>query len=1019
MRRWLPRLAYDHPVTVLMGFIALLVVGLIAYVRVPMQLMPSGFEPAQMWVSLAYPNGSPRETDEQVVRPIEAQLGTLSELKSVRSRASSGRATFSLEFHSSADMDSAYADVVDRIERAMPDLPDEVDRYFVYKFNPDDMPILWVGVTIPDDVVDKHHLVERVVRPSIERLPGVASVDTWGIDPNVVFIDYDRQQVAAHGVNLSAIHSALAGDNFQGSAGVLLDRGQRRHVRSLARWEDIDTLRTYPIGEGLVLSDVADVSVSAARDLDINRVNGRDAAGLVVRKESAANTVEVSRAVVGTLDELAADPRLEGVSFFVFFNQGEVIEESVDTLRNTLLTGGAFALVILFLFLREWRMTLLIAASIPFSLLITVGVLYFRGDSLNLLSLMGLMLAVGMVVDNAIVVIETIYRRRAEGDGLREAAIAGTAEVNVAILLSTLTTMVVFLPIILMSRDATLSFFLGSLGLPVVFALGASLVVALAFAPLATRFMGAAQIKPDPRWMVWLIDLYARSLAWFLRRRTDALILIVVLGVVTWIIPVSHVHMSDSAEGNLNDFALRFQVPAQADHAERDAIVRAFEAVFDEHFEAWGLRAYRAELRDGSRKGELEVYIQEDGPLTRDEVMDAAQEELPDDLPGVTCDMGWQDRSGGGGNSLEITLRGEDTATLEALADEVIRRLETTEGVIAARTTDELGGNDELRLRVRRQDLDRYGISAMQAAQTVAYAMRGSSFQPLVSGESEIEVQARFRGEDRGSMEALRSFSLWTADGGVPLRAVTDVEVGKGPRSIRRTDHRTSLGIHLDLEDEVDLTVAGAAVDAALSGMVFPRGYTWDKGDRFDMQLEDTQALQLAMVLSIVFVFLIMGVLFESFLKPLAVVTTIPMAMLGAYWGLYVTGTAMDTMAMVGLVILVGVVVNNGIVLIDLVTQLRARGVPRDEALVEAGRRRLRPILMTALTTIAGLIPMALGASSFIGIPYAPLGRTVIGGLTAATLLTLVLVPYLYALLDDLHAGLIAWVGFVRARRSA
>ncbi len=1018
LRERLPALSFDRPVTVLMLFAACLVIGVLAYTRVPLQMMPNGFEPGFLWVWVPYNDASPTEVDEQIVRPIEAQFGTVTGIKNLRSRASSGSASFAIEFYGSVDMDEAYNTVVDRLERAMPDLPDDAERYGVYRYNPSDEPVVWAGVSLPEEMEDPYHVMTRIVQPRLERIPGVASMDVWGVPQRSVWIDFDKERVYAHGIDLGNLQGRLMQDNFQQSAGQITDRGMVRNARSLSRIDDVEALRMYPVKTDVVLQDIADVRLRAAYSASINRVNGEEAAALAIRKESSANTVEVGEAIQVVFDELESDPRTEGATFFVFFSQGQLIEGAVQTLTNTALFGGLFAVGILWLFLREWRMTLLIAASIPFSLLITIGVLYFTGSSLNLLSMMGLMLAVGMVVDNAIVVVETIYRRRAEGAGARAAAVLGTAEVNLAILLSTLTTMVVFLPVILMSENAQLSFFMGVLGLPVVYALAASLVVALVFAPLATRYIGRAEIKPDPKWLTWLSDRYVRVLAWVTHRRVDAAIALLAMSVLTFQVAVPGVQCSQSDESNLNDFTVRFTVPPQADLRERDEIVRDIEAVIEDYRQEWGVRVYRSSLGSDSSGGRLSVYLDTDGPMKLDEVMEAAREVMPTDMPGVEVKIGWDGGGddGAGGKQISLSIHGEDTALLMSLADEVSRRTETVDGVMNVYVDEDTEGADEIRLHVDREASGRYGVSAQQVGQMVSYAMRGSRLPELRDGEKEIPVTSRFSLEDRSDLDKLLNFDVWSPElmSLIPIRTVTDIEVGKGPGTIRRMNRTTSTSVTLDLDEDSTPGEVFLGLDAALADMVFPRGYGWSKGEQFSNQAEEDAALGMAMLLSVCFVFLLIGILFESWVLPLSIITTIPMAMMGAIWGLYVTGSAMDTMGGIGMVLLIGVVVNNGIVLVDLITQLRTQGMPREEALIEAGRRRLRPILMTALTTICGLLPMALGSSSFIGIPYAPMGRTVIGGLVAATLLTLLFVPYLYSVLDDLRQGARRWVAVVR-----
>jgi len=1020
LRQRLPALAWDRPVSVLMVLIAAMVLGFVAYARLPVQLLPSGIEPGFLWVWVPYPNAAPIEVDDRIVRPIETQFGTVSGVKQMISRASSGSATFSLEFHSSVDMDEAYNSVVDRLERALPDLPDDVERYGVFRYNPSDDPILFVGASFPEDAEDPYYVMTRVVQPALERVAGVAALDVWGVPKRGLYVDYDRDRLYAHGVNLGEVQRRIQTDNFQMSSGKIVDKGQVLHARGLSPFEDIEDLVRYPVRDDIVLADIADIQYRLAVSSSINRIDGKEAAAIAIRKDSSANTIDVADRVEEVLDGLKGDPRVDGAEFFVFFNQGDMIRESLQTLVNAALFGGLFAVVILWLFLREWRMTLLIAASIPFSILITLGLLYGTGGSLNLLSMMGLMLAVGMVVDNAIVVIETIYRRRARGEAPRHAAVEGTAEVNLAIIVSTITTMIVFLPVILMSEDARVSFFLSSIGVPVIYALAASLVVALLFAPLATRYVGHAQVKEDPAWLGRLSGLYERLLRWSLRRRADGMMSMLAMILLTAVVAVPGVQCSPDAETNLNDFAVRFTVPEQADPAERDAIVRTLEETVREHEEEWGVRVFRSQLNGSSMQGRIFVYLDESSGRSRDEVMALARAAFPRDLPGVEIRVGWE---GGfeqqAANQINLSVTGEDVGVLRELADEVARRVRTVPGVIGVELDVETDGSQEIRLRVDRDAANRYGVGATQIGTTVAYAMRGTSLPEIVEGEREIDVTSGFALADRASLDAIRAFEMWSPveQQLVPLRALTDVEYGRGPTRISRVDQRTTLGITLDLASDVNDQAVWAGLDRALGDMAFPRGYGWEKGAQFRQQDLEDDAMLLALLLSVIFVFLLIGILFESFALPLSIVTTIPMAGLGAVWMLYATGTDLDFMAFVGLVILVGVIVNNGIVLVDLITQLEAEGHDRTEAIVMAGQRRLRPILMTAFTTIFGLLPMAFGSSSFIGIPYAPLGRTVIGGLIAGTLLTLLFVPFLYAALDDARHSTAAWFGWLVSRR--
>ena len=1016
MNRWLPTFAVTRPVTVIMAFVALVVLGTIAWTRIPLDMMPPGFNAPYIWVWVPYRNTTPLETEQRIVHPMEEQLATVGGIKNFESSASSSGGQVELEFHQSVDMSDAYNQVVDRMERAMAELPDDVDRYWVFRWNPADEPKIWLGFTVPEHLEDPYpYVVQRIQRP-LERIEGVGQVEIWGVHEKSVWVDFDRESLSAYGVDLGTLVGKLRGDNFQLSGGRITERGSLRYLRSLARFEDLDDLRDYPIRAGLKLSDVAEVSYRAEPDDTIHFINGQDAAVLGVTAESGANTVALCQQVRDTLAQLETQPDLEGFTFFPLFDQGEEIERSIGTLEDTALWGGLFALIVLFVFLREWRMTLLIAGCIPFSMLITVVILYFTGGNLNLLSMAGMMIAVGMVVDNAIVVVETIFASRQGGLGRKSAAVAGTAEVALAITLSTMTTMVVFLPIILMSENAMFSFFMKALGMPVVWALGASLLVALVFTPLTTTFLERKRIVVDPRWILWLSERYKRALRWVLSRRFDAMLGVIAVVVVTTQVPMKAVGCSEDNEGEVGRFVVRFELPSSLSQAERLDAVGAMEDMVSENWGRWGVDFTRTRLREGRTSGWMQVSLNdtEDWPdeaLPRDEILTDVRKHLPD-LAGVRVRLGWGDDPMGN-RTIGVRLYGEETEVLERLSLEVARRLEAQPAFLSAYTSEDTEGSQEIRLNVDRDALSRYGFDASSVGGSLAFAMRGIDLPEMWDNGRDVRVKARFQEADRDDLDTLLDFPVYAADGtAVPIRAVTRSEVTRGWGSIHRDQRRTGLTVQLDLAEGMERDTAFAVIEQTLTQFDFPRGYGWEQGNKFAEQQENNDAQTFALILSIVLVFLLMGVLFESFILPLSVITTIPMALLGVYWTLYFTGTPLDLMAGSGLVVLIGVVVNNGIVLVDLVTRLRSQGVERTEALIQAGQRRLRPILMTAMTTFFGLLPMALGRSTFLDIPYAPLGRVVAGGLATATVLTLFFVPLLYTLLDDMRAASRRWFAF-------
>ncbi len=1015
-----PRFSVGRPVTVVTLFCVVMVVGVIATLRIPVQMMPGGWSPPHLWLWIPYDDSTPLETEARIVKPLEEQLSTVAGIKHIESEAKNDNAELSLEFSADTDMDEAYNAVGDRIERAMPDLPDDVERVWVWRFDPTDEPVIWAGIQSPAGIGPEMEFFnsERIIKPRLERLEGVARVDVWGVPEPVVWIDFDRERLMSHQVDLVDVLGRLQGDNIQVGTGRVEDRGEVRYVRALARFATLDELREWPLGNGLVLQDIAEIRYAPAASTDINRIEGQEAAALGINKESGANTVQVCEDIRAAMKELEADPRLAGYKFHSFFDQGTLIEESMGALQQSALEGGILAVLVLILFLREWRITALIAATIPASLLLTLTVMYFRGDSLNLLSMLGLMIAVGMVVDNAVVVVEAIYRRRQLGELPVPAAIHGTSEVLLPIVLSTLTSVVVFLPVILMSADADFSFFMSALGLPVVFIQVGSLLITLLFTPLSTVWLGTAEVKGDTRWMTRMSDWTVRILGTMLRRPVDTFVGMLAVIVLTLVLPARAVGCSDESEGNLDDFTVRFEIPRNFTYYERLATVEAFEKMVEENRDDWAVRTYRSRLGGTSTGGRMFVYLEEHPEgMTRQEILDDVKVKLPD-LPGVKATIGWGEGESGRGNRIGVTLQGEDSEQLTALSHEALRRLRSLEGVLSAYSDTEEEGNEEIRLRVDREAAARYNVSASMIGRVVSFAMRGVPLTPWVLGEREVRMFARFGQDDREDVERLLDFQVGSPTAGaVKLRALVDPEPGSGWGRIDRRDRKTSLGLTLDLADGVDKMAMHERAMGALREMQWPLGYGPTEGDFFEEQQESDSARNLALLLSLTFVFLIMGVLFESFLLPITVITTVPMAVFGVYWGLWLTDTPFDSMGGVGMVILIGIVVNNGIVLIDRITELRGEGWARDEALKEAVRQRLRPILMTALTAIVGVIPMATGDDTFVGIPYAPLGRVVGFGMATATVLTLFFVPYLYAFLDDLRGSSARWLAFGWPRR--
>ena len=1018
---WLPRLSVERPVSVIMIVIATLVVGYVAYSRIPLALFPSGMDGDRLHIRVNYADASPEEAEEKITRPLEEAIATVPRVAKVRSGAYRGGARAEVEFQPRTDMSEAYATLRDRMDRLMPDLPDDVERIRVRKWDQDDWPVMWMGAYLEGDFVDPYQVLDVHVRPELQRVEGVGTVEVWGEAGKQVRIELDQARLKGHGIQPYQIGSQLASQNFTIPGGYVMEGGRKIYVRSMGRFESIDEIRNLIIDaeHNLRLRDIADVDLRPPKKDWFNRIDGRPSLGIEVKMTSSGNLVQISRGVRAKLEELKRRPHLEGIDFEVFWDQGEHVVEMANNLKSTGLWGGMFAAMVLFFFLRAVRMTLIITLAIPMSMLVTIATIYFLGWTLNLITMMGLMLSLGLVVDNAIVIVENIYRRREEGASPREASIQGAGEVGLAVTMATLTTVVVFLPLILMSDEEEFSFIMMRLGGPVIVGLLASLVIALAVIPLAAMYLGTPRKGTEPWAIQRMRGGYTRVLKWVLSHRLDTT-LVVLLAMASIQIPINEMQRTDEGRNNRKDIWLAFDMPSGQTLEAADRFISSVEDTLMNHKERYNIKVLETSSRNSF--GRIHIILNEEKnaawySVAWDDLLKSldlresphlSYKDALDDMkeriltpPGISLRVNW--RSGGDDAAVSINLYGEDTGTLIELSREVERRLDTIPGLLSVQT-DMDRGSTELQVELNREQIRRYGVDPRAISGNIAYALRGQELTKFRTNDGrEVGVFFQLREVDRQSVLQLRNLTFPTATGQeVPLESLATLNVERALGGIRREDRQTILTVTATATKD-DANELFEQIDQAMAGFEMPRAYRWDKGARY-VRIERQDATQMfALVLSVTFVFLLMGVLFESFVLPLSVIIAIPFSFLGVYWTLYLTNTPFDMLSGIGSVILVGVVVNNAIVLIDMANRLRADGMGRFDALVGAGMHRFRPILMTTFTTVVGLLPMAVGNARMIGMPYAPLGRTMMGGLLASTILTLVIVPLFYTFFDDLR----------------
>ena len=1022
----LPRFSLDRRITLLVLALTLVVVGSAAVFRIPVELIPAGYDEPFLRVFVPWEDAPSKEVLDKVTLPLEEELATVRGIARQTSVSVTGRSIVYLNFKHGTDMDVAYREVRDRVERARSRFPDDIDRVYVNKEDASGIPVYVLGVAVDPSVADSYNLLQNAVILPLSRVDGVASIESEGLVEKEILIELDRARTAAAGLNVYELAQELGGDNFTLASGNVREGPSKLLLRSMARYRSLEELENRRVGTSVRLGDIAKISYEQPEKDFRVRAMSKPAVAVLVMKEGDANVRDVSTQVSAVVERMKTDPRLSQLEMVTLFSQGEVIDESLNTLFHSGVIGGLIAAAVLFLFLRRFRLTLIICLGIPVSLLIGLTVMYFSGETLNLLTLLGLMLCVGMLVDNSVVVAENIHRMHHGGMERREACIHGAGEVSLAITLSTMTTMVVFAPVALAEGPA--QFFLLRLAIPVCVSVAASLLIALVFTPLCvylTLPSSSEAVRATPlrraheRLNVALRGLYEttfgrlnraydRWLRWSLGRRFDLAALILLVFAATAALPMQKVKFTEAQEEERSGFEIGVEMPQNTTLEEAEEWFLSAEKVVETKKDALGLEGWFVFHR--KTFGEISGWFAR--PRTADVTAKEATKIVLDALPkkpGFKLTVG-DDRETteqDAKSSYTVTLNGEDADELEEVADELERVLVQVPGVLGLK-----GGSEqalsELALVVDRARAEQYGVNPEVVAGVVSAALRGAALPKYRDQGKEIPVRVRFAEHDRESLTELAGFEVPTASGGVvPLSAVTTARVLPTQRVIVRNEKRIGRPIVLELQQGEE-TTAREHLDRIVRAIDLPEGVRFGANLGQRQLDEDFAGLRYAAVLSVVLIYLLMGFLFESFILPLSIILTIPLSLVGVYWTHFAMGFDLDFLGVVAIVLLVGVVVNNGIVLVDYINRQRLRGLSRDEAVASATDRRFRPIMMTALTTIVGMFPLAFAGSNSIGLSYTSFSLTLIGGMTTATLLTLLVVPVFYTLFDDARAAFAA-----------
>ena len=1018
----LAELSLKRPVSAVMFYVSLVLVGILATQRLPLEQFPEVNVPF-IFVDLPYPGSTPQEVERTLTRPVEEALSTLPGIGMINSNSSAdGAGVFVMFDDWLRDIDLTASEARERIDAVRDELPDDLQRYFVRNFSPSDQPLLRVRFAGERDMTGEYTLIKQLMARRIERIPGVARVEISGAPPPEVEIAVIPSRIGAHGVALNELAARLQAVNFSVSAGEIDDGMRRLRVQPVGELRDLDELRELVINDrGLKLKDVAMVRLKDQETDFGRRLDGRAAVGLDIFRERSANLVDVSALVLEEVDRIAATTDFQGIQVKVISDQAESVTSSINELVKAGMIGALLSMLVLFAFLRHWASTLMVTLSIPLCIVMTLGAMYFGGFTLNVLTMMGLLLGIGMLVDNSVVVVESIYQYREKyPDDPMRCAIEGTRSVQLAISAGTLTSIIVFAPNLFGERNF-ISIYLGQVAMTITIALLASWIVAVSLIPMiSAKIRTPANLASEAGFIRRVSRRYAGALRWTLNHRALSLLAIFAIVAVSMVpMQATKVDMFSEESGRELEFYFQWKGSYSLETVSEEVL--RVEEFLDERREryqitqiySWfsergwaGIRVTMVEPNPGILDY-LMLRNYESGLLSPGELQEILREELP---KSARAEIGFGDDDGGGGgeeDGIRFSLSGDSNEVLEELATSLIPVLSQLPELRDVRV-DTGDANSEVRIQVDRERALAYGFSAEEVARYVGIALRGSPLREFREGDAEIPVWIRFAGSEQFSVDDLSSLMMRRGDGTeVPLLSLVRVDMEKAANQIRRRDRQISLTIQANLAPEKTTEEAREALEKVMASVSLPDGYTSSLGGSFERNNQAAQQMAFNTLIALALVYIIMAALFESLLMPAAIITSVFFSALGVFWLFALTGTTFTIMASIGILVLMGVVVNNGIVMFEHINALRRQGHSRTDALVEGSRERFRPILMTMGTTILGMLPLCVGGAQIggDGPAYYPMARAIVGGLVFSTIVSLLFLPTIYALFDDIRMG--------------
>lgn len=1005
------RLAIARPVTTSMFFVAILLFGLASSRLLPLEMFP-GIDIPQVLIEVPYKGSTPTEVEREITNILEQSLATMGGIEELRSRSSQNGAEIELRMKWGENVATKSLEAREKVDAVRHLLPQDVERVFIRQFSTADMPLLTVRISSDRALSGAFDLLDKQLKRPLERVEGVSQVTLYGVEQKQIEIRLDADKLTASNLSLDTLQARLRQANFVVSAGTIRANDKVYQVSPKGEFRGLDEIQALVLAPGITLGDIASVRYALPERLDGRHLDQNYAVGLDVFKESGANLVDVSERVLKVIDAAKQDPQFQGIKLFIMEDQAYGVKSSLSDLLLAGLMGALLSFAVLYLFLRDLKMTLVVVSSVPISLCMTLAGMYFLGYSLNILSMMGLLLAVGMLIDNAVVVTESVLQEKqhANNTSAEQAVQNGVNKVALAVLAGTLTTAIVFLPNIF-GVKVQLTIFLEHVAVAICISLAASLLVAKTLIPLMLSKLHF-KVNSTPTSST-LQAYYEQSLDWILRRPKRAGVFALLI-LASTALPLSQVKQDQSdGEGN-NRLYINYQVDGRHSLAVTEAMINRMEDYLYANKEAFYIDSVYSYY--AADRGQSTLLLQEDMDID----IKALKRQIRDGFPKfsiATPQFGWGDENSG----IRVTLTGRSTSDLIKISEQVVPLLSNIKGLTDVHS--ELNGTQqEVVIQLNRTLAARLGLSLTELAQNVSLALRGvplRSFRHDPNGELRIELT--YEKQWQTSLEKLKQLPIVRIDNRVyPLQSLADISIKPRFDTIRHYGRLTALSIGANLDD-ITTEEAQQAILDVMQAVSFPPGYGYSLRGGFERQDEDQAIMATNMILAVAMIYIVMAALFESLLLPTAIITSILFSITGVFWALLITDTPMDIMSMIGILILMGIVVNNGIVLVDQINQQTPQLSQLPDTIHKVCITRLRPVLMTVATTVLGLIPLAMGDTQLGGggPAYAPMAIAIIGGLSFSTITSLYLVPLCYQALYRLRhqAGIKLTTAQQRAQR--